>query len=226
MKKLLCFKIVIFNIFFFSSLLSADNPLTGKVLVCNENSEFYFFHQDEYLYKSPSIEINDYDFIERILEEENDDYKYERFKDTSLVTEITQINVHDLKISWFRKDKVVKAACFLCSRRQSMLYEELDRITINVKSSFAYGPYKLDEEEFYMPPSFEDRFDPILGAWVDWHFREIGCEIINSIEEGEKIFIHKKNFILDNLIKKEQDEKIRLKQKEIENQKKLEDRKI
>ena len=208
------------------SLLAADNPLSGKVLVCNENSEFYFFHEDEYFYKSPSIEINDYDFIEKILEEENHDYKYERFKDTSLETSLSQIKVDDLKISWFRKDKIIEAGCFLCSSRQSMLYEELDRNTINIKSTFAYGPYMLDEEEFYMPPSFEDRFDPIKGLWVEWHFREKSCEIINTIEEGEKILKYKENSILEDLIKKEQDEKIKLKQKEIEHQKKLEDRKI
>ena len=77
-----------------------------------------------------------------------------------------------------------------------------------------------------MPPSFEDRFDPIKGLWVEWHFREKSCEIINTIEEGEKILKYKENSILEDLIKKEQDEKIRLKQKEIEHQKKLEDRKI
>ncbi len=219
-------KILLALLLLIPSLLAADNPLTGKVLVCNENSEFYFFDKNEYFYKSPSIEINDYDFIERILEEENDDYKYERFKDSSLVTSISQIKVDDLKISWFRKDKVIKGGCFLCTSSQPMLYEELDRITINIKSSFAYGPYKLDEEEFYMPPSFEDRYDPLKGLWVDWHFREKSCEIINSIEEGEKILIHKENSILEDLIKKEQDKKIRLKQKEIEHQKKLEDKKI
>ena len=213
--------IILFYTLFSFNINAEDNPLIGKSLTCGKG--YYFFSTEKFHYTYPKIISREKSLME-YLDEKEKGKKSNRneiiIEDKSLNTDIFGLEVRDLEITWYRSD--VPRDCYAAGGvvpvcpGSLMLYEEIDRVNLEIKSWIAKGPFKFDNGEKFYAPNNEEKFILYKNK----------CKIFNSVEEAQIKLEEDKKVLLNKIkIQEEQKKKDTLKKKK-QHEERMKERKL